>query len=581
MRRLIVRIVLFGALGACGDGTPGGACEEGETRACYTGPAGTEGVGTCAPGIETCFHGAFSGICVGDVTPFVEHCDGLDEDCSGVVDDVEGSGEACTNADGCDGTTACVGASLACAGPDRNACSVCDGVTIEDLGTTCTIGNCSGQRVCNGAGDDTDCNAPAENACALCGGPTIVGLGTDCATSCPGINVCNDDRDDVTCDCNPQPGMCRDNGIFRPVLSPQPGDVVITEFMPNPSGDDTKQEWFEVELKATMDINQLAVDRVGDSLVPDVIQNVDCLRFPAGTRLVFARSKDVTENGSIAGVISTFKFSLVTGSVASPGDIRVLAADGTTVLDAVTWTGSTAGVATQLDPDFINTVDNDDPTKYCDAIDLYGLGVDFGTPGAANAQCLAPGECRGANGIPRAIVKPTTTLVITEFLANPAPPPTVDGTNDTDKEWFEITNAGTTPFDLNGLTFDTPSAGGATTLVSQTCLQVLPGAFKVFARNSNPAQNGGLPTVDFLMNFGLVDSGANASLSVLDGATTLDTITWTAVTSGRALGLDPDHFNVTDNDVAAPTAGVNCLATATYGDGTNQGTPGSANPQCP
>ena len=56
---------------------------------------------------------------------------------------------------------------------------------------------------------------------------------------------------------------------------------------------------------------------------------------------------------------------------------------------------------------------------------------------------------------------------------------------------------------------------------------------------------------------------------------------WARRAFDEALGLDPDHFNQTDNDLAAPTAGTNCLATATYGDGTNQGTPGTANPQCP
>lgn len=55
---------------------------------CYTGPAGTSNKGECRPGLETC--GFLTGdVFCDDTTPKVEVCDGLDNDCNGVVDDVE------------------------------------------------------------------------------------------------------------------------------------------------------------------------------------------------------------------------------------------------------------------------------------------------------------------------------------------------------------------------------------------------------------------------------------------------------------------------------------------------------------
>ena len=63
-------------------------CEVGQTRACYVGPAGTEGVGACHAGTQTCAAGglAWSG-CQGQMMPQPESCASpADEDCDGQAD---------------------------------------------------------------------------------------------------------------------------------------------------------------------------------------------------------------------------------------------------------------------------------------------------------------------------------------------------------------------------------------------------------------------------------------------------------------------------------------------------------------
>ena len=68
----------------------GCVCIAGDTRSCYSGPAGTSGVARCRPGTQMCLVSggvAGWGTCAGEVLPAPETCNGVDDDCNGLPDD--------------------------------------------------------------------------------------------------------------------------------------------------------------------------------------------------------------------------------------------------------------------------------------------------------------------------------------------------------------------------------------------------------------------------------------------------------------------------------------------------------------
>lgn len=393
-------------------------------------------------------------------------------------------------------------------------------------------------------------------------------------------------------DCTPLViGQCSDNGTMRDTVPPVAGDVVITEVMPRPRSPlGADNQWFEVLALADVDLNGVGLDRANDNNVaPTVIEAPECVRLSAGDYAVFSRPEGVHAGGPTP--LAMFSFTLNPTTVTP--DVQ-LVYEGT-VIDAVTWTGATSGVSLSLDPDVSTATGNDSPDNFCAGVDEYeATGPNMGTPGAANPQCatVAPAGMCDDNGTLRAIVKPAAgQLVISEFLANPAPSPAdpPDGTTDADKEWFEVTNTGGTAFDLNELEISNGAATPTTTKVlASRCLSVPAAGYALFARSNDPLRNGGLPDVDATFSFTLTDSGVNAGVQIFDATTLLDSVKWPApggaVSSGKALGLDPDHYNTTDNDLvtaAAITAQTYCLGVAMYGDNSNLGTPKAANPQCP
>jgi hypothetical protein len=173
----------MGGSGACATGGGGGTevcntldddcdkkvdedceCPSAEPVACYDGPSGTLGVGSCRAGTRSCAAGAL-GPCLGAVLPSGETCNEIDDDCNGEVDDLPSLVEDKENCGRCG--TVCAGNESCCngscvnpRGEDVQNCGAC--------GTVCSAGTlpgCCGGRCVDLLSDPTCGNC--DNACGL------------------------------------------------------------------------------------------------------------------------------------------------------------------------------------------------------------------------------------------------------------------------------------------------------------------------------------------------------------------------------------------------------------------------------
>lgn len=355
------------------------------------------------------------------------------------------------------------------------------------------------------------------------------------------------------------PTTCVDEGAERDVVPPQPGDLVISEVMPNPSAvGDNEGEWFEVYAVNGVDLNGLELGKPGDE-IESTVGGTTCISVQSGDYVLFSRQSDPVVNGGLPEGGHPFTFSL------SNSNAGLFIGWGGEVLDEVTWSTSSDGASRNLDPDRFDADANDDEGGWCAATQPYGDG-DLGTPAAPNTECMiAPpaGQCVQDGELRDTVPPAAGDLVITEIMPNPA------AVGDTEGEWFEV--RAQAAFDLNGLELGREEVEDVVEV--EDCISVQPGDHLIFAKNPDMATNGALPRVDAEFGFSMVNS--DGRLFVGYEGEVLDEVVWTTSGSGIATSLDPDQTTVDGNDDEANW----CEATAPYGDG-DLGTPGEENPAC-
>jgi len=140
-------------------------CTPGAIQNCYSGPAGTAGVGICHAGTQTCASDGTWGPCNGEVLPQAETCNELDDDCNGVADNVD----------------------PALLASDVNNCGACGHKCVGVNSTPACVNGVCGIAACNTG--FADCNDVASDGCEVnvAGDPNNCGA---CGTVCPSGTTC-------------------------------------------------------------------------------------------------------------------------------------------------------------------------------------------------------------------------------------------------------------------------------------------------------------------------------------------------------------------------------------------------------
>ena len=177
-----------------------------------------------------------------------------------------------------------------------------------------------------------------------------------------------------------------DTGGSAGPTAPSPGDLVITEIMPDPLVvDGDFGEWFEVKSLAGGDRDLAGMTVTDDDATGFTVEG--SLVLPAGGYLVFAPDADATANG---GLPVDYAYDVADLKLGNEGDAVVLTF-GNATLDLVAYDPDDGfpieeGYAMSLSPSAQTPEANDDGARWCAAASVYG-GGDRGTPGAPNDGC--------------------------------------------------------------------------------------------------------------------------------------------------------------------------------------------------
>ncbi len=256
-------------------------------------------------------------------------------------------------------------------------------VDCTTTGQVCLAGACvTDVDLCEGVMCDAPPVAPT---CEAGTAVTIIAGVCEAATG-----MCDYSNSEVRVDCTANGQVCAAGACVDPTPTPNPGELTITEVMPNPVAvGDAVGEWFEVYNNTTrdLDLNGLTIIDDGTDSFP-IPASTPLLA--AGAYLVFGINADMGTNGGLAVDIPYTGINL-----ANRADELVIIDANLVEIDRVAWddtagwtipAGATLNFGGQFD---VVSDDNSDPQFWCAALTSYGAG-DLGTPGAANDTCPSP-----------------------------------------------------------------------------------------------------------------------------------------------------------------------------------------------
>lgn len=338
--------------------------------------------------------------------------------------------------------------------------------------------------------------------------------------------------------------MCRDTEGIRPTVFPAAADLIITEVLANPEGDDRSGEWVEVYALADgVDLNGLTLEvhRLdGSGQRAAIFAAADCVTLAAGQygllRLVYTDDIAIgalpVGGPSIAGVVRKRTGFLPNGPL-------LLRLWGEDLVDEARLPASVSGASQMLHPAVLTPSANDDAAAFCLA---SNVGEQSATPGAAN---ICPEQCAAGPEV--------GNFVITEWLADPSG---ADGRRD----WIEFVSLAATAVPVNGLVVESESAGGSLRrwpIDFASCVGVEPGQY--FVAGGVGALAEGL-LLDAVLNGGPVSMFFNGSMglrltsggAVIDETPIQDSVAGLSLTSSALRANRPHVRNDSPNEWCEP-----------------------------
>jgi formylglycine-generating enzyme required for sulfatase activity len=259
----------------------------------------------------------------------------------------------------------------------------CDGRVNEGCQAFAVGDLCTSNLDCVSVNCDPGTSRCATTTCGdglLNGTETALDCGGLCPTKCANGLACTVGGDCLS-------GVCR-TGTCRQFRAPAAGEVVVSEVMANPVGDDTLGEWLELT-----NLANVALDLTGCVLTDAGVDNHaigTTLSIPANGRVVLGVNGTTATNGGV-----TLNYVWSGGYfLGNSGDEVRLTCDGV-LIDAYPVPTSQVGYSSQVSSATLTAVGNDSALNSCRSTASYGTAGNFGTPGAGNGTCeLTNINCR-------------------------------------------------------------------------------------------------------------------------------------------------------------------------------------------